>query len=527
MTLQSRSRTYLILLAILLLYWAVSLHQLDVTPPVYEDEPWQASTGWKLATDGVFGSDLFSGLYGMESRYYGFLPVFPLLLAGTFRLVGLGLFQARLAAVVMGLLTLVLTYSLGSRLFRPSVGLLAVILMLFLRLTVVSRYQGTGILALDFARIARYDAVVPVFGLASLHAYRTASLRRGLGWFGLAGFLAGLAGLSHLYGVFWLAVLAVLVLWDRDGWRALLAVGLGFGLAWLPYLAYVLRDLPDWRGQTSGYAPRFDLLNPRWYLDNLVREPDRYRLFAASGPRALLRPGLWTMLLLLPLSLLGLARNAVARRNRAARTLLAPAILLPFLFAVLITLKLVNYAVNVMPLLALTLAWGAVALWHGARSIRRGRWIQAGLVILTAALVLEGAMMVAKQQQRAAKTTPYNQFIAEVRQSIPAGSRVLGLHTYWFGLSDLEYRSWAVPIFQSDPALWSPPKSMAQALDDVAPDTILIDNHTRDYLTSAPRARAAHPQDALIWMVQRGFERVAEVDNPTYGRMEIYRVPGQ
>ena len=104
MTLQSRSRTYLILLAILLLYWAVSLHQLDVTPPVYEDEPWQASTGWKLATDGVFGSDLFSGLYGMESRYYGFLPVFPLLLAGTFRLVGLGLFQARLAAVVMGLL---------------------------------------------------------------------------------------------------------------------------------------------------------------------------------------------------------------------------------------------------------------------------------------------------------------------------------------------------------------------------------------------------------------------------------------
>ena len=68
---------------------------------------------------------------------------------------------------------------------------------------------------------------------------------------------------------------------------------------------------------------------------------------------------------------------------------------------------------------------------------------------------------------------------------------------------------------------------MAQALDDVAPDTILIDNHMRDFLTSSPRARAADPQDALIWMVQRSFERVAEVDDPTYGRMEIYRVPGQ
>ena len=146
------------------------------------------------------------------------------------------------------------------------------------------------------------------------------------------------------------------------------------------------------------------------------------------------------MLLLLPLSLLGLARNAVARRDRAARILLAPTLLLPLLFAVLITLKLVNYAVNVMPLLALTLAWGAVALWRWARSMRWGRWIRAGLVILTAALVLEGAMMMGRLQRSAAKTTPYNQFIAEVRQAIPAGSRVLGLHTYWFGLNDLEYR---------------------------------------------------------------------------------------
>ena len=132
MTLQSRSRPYAVLLALLLLYWVISLHQLDVTPPVYEDEPWQASTGWMLATDGVFGSDMFSGFYGMESRYFGFMPVFPLLLAGTFRLIGLGLFQARLVAVMMGLLTLVLTYSLGSRLFRPPVGLLAVVLMLSL-----------------------------------------------------------------------------------------------------------------------------------------------------------------------------------------------------------------------------------------------------------------------------------------------------------------------------------------------------------------------------------------------------------
>ena len=43
----------LALVALLLLFWSVSLRGLDMTPPVYEDEPWQSSTGWKLATEGL------------------------------------------------------------------------------------------------------------------------------------------------------------------------------------------------------------------------------------------------------------------------------------------------------------------------------------------------------------------------------------------------------------------------------------------------------------------------------------------
>ena len=34
-----------ILGALLLMYLAVSLRHLTIVPPVYEDEPWQASTG--------------------------------------------------------------------------------------------------------------------------------------------------------------------------------------------------------------------------------------------------------------------------------------------------------------------------------------------------------------------------------------------------------------------------------------------------------------------------------------------------
>src|SRR5216683_2309754 len=108
-----------------------SLRHLDSVPQVYEDEPWQASTAYKLLTSGVFGSDLFAGFYNMDQRYYGFMPLHPLLLAGFFRVLGPGLVQARLETMTLSLLTLLLTFTLGARLFGAWVGALAVVLLVF------------------------------------------------------------------------------------------------------------------------------------------------------------------------------------------------------------------------------------------------------------------------------------------------------------------------------------------------------------------------------------------------------------
>src|SRR6266700_4482932 len=76
-----------------------SVRHLETVPQVYEDEPWQASTAFKLATQGQFGSDLFAGFYNMDQRYYGFMPLHPLLLAANFKIIGVGLAQARLETV--------------------------------------------------------------------------------------------------------------------------------------------------------------------------------------------------------------------------------------------------------------------------------------------------------------------------------------------------------------------------------------------------------------------------------------------
>jgi 4-amino-4-deoxy-L-arabinose transferase-like glycosyltransferase len=257
-----------LLLGMIALYLFISLRNLDTIPPVHEDEPWQASVAWKSITQGILGSDIFAGFYSMERHYYGFMPLNPLFTSMILRIGGLGLFQVRLTSVVLGLLILLLIYSLGRRRFNSRVGLLAVIFILLVQTSSTSRYHLTGIPFLDITRIHRYDPAVAVVGLAALNAYIRARTQGKSCWYLLAGFLAGLSGLAHLYGNFWLPVLLLLALVERVALKYFLAVILGFCLPWLPYILFIAPNFIDWRGQTQFYAERFELLDPAWYWHN-------------------------------------------------------------------------------------------------------------------------------------------------------------------------------------------------------------------------------------------------------------------
>jgi hypothetical protein len=320
--------------------------------------------------------------------------------------------------------------------------------------------------------------------------------------------LAGLAGLTHVYGLFWVIVLVLLVLWDRRPLRALLWLAVGALVPWLPYAAYVLSDLPEWRAQVSGYADRFGLLDPRFYLSNLVDEPHRYGPGLGSpGLGWLLRPGFWTLLVLVPASVVALTRRAIRQHDPAARTIVVPTILLPVLFALLLRLKLVNYTLTFQPVLAIALAWGILRalswLPHKARLL-------AGVLAL--AVVAEGVSRLALLETTPA--TPYATFIARVHRTIPAGARVVGLHNYWFGFEDTDYRSFVVPLAWMDPG----GLPLAQGLDRLAPDAVLLDDRLRSYLTYDPRARAGFE----TWLSTSRARLADQVDDPTYGLMQIY-----
>lgn len=514
------------LLLLLLLYWFISLRHLITLPAVYEDEPWQISTAWKLATESVFGSDMFTGFYHMEEHYYGYMPIHPLLMAGVLRLGGLGLFQARFEPVVMGLLTVALTFAFGRRLYGAKVGLGAVLFLLFVRFHGLTPSQLSGILFLDIPRIARYDMVVPVFALSAVHAYLWARQYGGW-WYGLTGLLIGLAGLSHLYGAFWLAVVGIWLLWDRARWQDWVMVGMGFVLPWLPYLAYVLPHPADWAGQTQDYAPRFQLGDVNWYLQNLWQERQRYGPGLPADWLVLTRVGFWGTAVFLPVSLFSLLHRAIRQTDKTAHLLLVPALVLPLLFALLIYLKLANYLVVVWPIFALVVAWGGVQVWEKVlpqrtqRAQRRETVFVVRRFVLVLWLVLalvEGGMRMVVLETAVSVVTPYPVFIAQVKSHIPSGSHVLGLHHYWLGLETFEYRSWFVPLLQTDPVYWHPPLPIEQALTAIAPTAILWDARMQKWADNTPETA----ESIFRWMTEQGFVRVTTLNDQTYGRMEIW-----
>lgn len=509
--------TRLLLLLLLLVFWAVALRHLDVLPRVYEDEPWIAGTGWMLATEGRFGNAFFAGFYGMERHAYNYLPLYPLLQAPTFRGLGLGLFQARLLVVGLTMLTLAMTFAVGRRLFGAATGTLAVLLLLVTRTSILSPSQISGIVMVDFARVARYDMLVPVLGLAALYLFVGARGRWGQTM--MVGGLAGLSGLANMYGLFWVGLIVLLALWQRAGRRAVAAILMGALLPWLPYGLFVLSGLEDWRGQTQIFNNRFALTEPGWYLANLLAEPRRYAPGLGPGGWTLLgRPGLVAAGVGLPLALAALARRAW-RGERAAQSLLLPAVGLPLLFAALIWSKATNYLVTILPLLALVGAWGGVSLWRRVGGAGWGRVARAALLALLLLIVGEGVGQLVRAEGRARETTPYAHFIARVHDEVPAGARVLGMHHYWLTFEDQEYISWAVPILQASPGFYRPPRPIGAALDAVDPDVILIDPRMTGYLEATPDRAAA----IRAWMEQNGFMRRAVVEDGTYGRMEIYR----
>jgi hypothetical protein len=494
-----------ILMVCWLYLWATGLQDLAVRPRVYEDEPWIASPGYGLWERGEYGSELLQGFYGMERHYLAFMPLYSLISGVWLYLASLGLFQARLLMLYCALLILALTYRLARRVWSPTAGVAALVILVSWPLASPTPHFQAGIPLADWARIARYDLATALFGLAAiLTALGRPSPSKGL----LSGGLGGLATLCHAYGLFYLA--GVVLITPRRWWGW---IGLGVGLMLLPSVGYSLAHWDDYQAQNRPFGDRLPTLAPEFYWDSLQDEPERYRpLWEQAGQITYLALGL---------AALGLA--ALYRKGGAGRALLAIIALLMGLLAGLVNYKTYSYVALVWPLWAILAGAGVAALWHG---LGQQRWFQIGLAVLLLLPSIVGGQRQADLHQQAQQMTPYSDFTAQLTQVIPPDADLLAMQHYWFGLAaqTASYRSWLVPIFWANPAYVTDPRPLADVLAQTPPDVILLDEVMLHFLRSAARPDDPfHPLYQQIMAYLQPMRLIAEWYDPTYGAVKVYQ----
>lgn len=491
-----------------------------------------AAPAWKLASEGIYGNDLFAGFHRSELRNYEYMPVYPILVAAGFRIFGLGVLPARAISLLCAFMAIMLTYLIGRRFWGRAVGLGAAGFLVIIRLGLL---PGTsGIPLLDHARVIRYDILVPVFVLAATYCFlgglESSSERKRLVLMGLAGALAGLASLTHVYGAFILVVFLATLLWQR-GLRLLVEPSLyllavGFSVAILPWWAYVAIDPEAYAGQMSRHVGRFEVLDPNFYWNNLLREPGRFRPWLKGGfPDTLLRPrvGIWLLILGTPaafLILLQRSRDTLARD--ADRLLFLSLPLLELCLALLIFMKRNVYTLLLLPFLALWIAAAAERAWQAGS--RRPLWrLALGAVALLA--LVEGGVAALGLHGEARRASSYLEVCHDIAAEIPSGSSALISQPYWLGLEewgDFELRS-ANLIF-----LMVESMGVDEAFEALQPDVVVIESYFLEEDSLDPRGPPPDSRHKAIFLQMRdylerecsvGFKRLHDA---TYGNIDIY-----
>ena len=514
----------------LVAYLIVSLSYLKVFPIVGEDEPWIAAAPYKLANDGVYGSDLFTGYYGVERHNYQHMPVYPLLQAAVFAAAGTNVLQMRLLPVAFGFALLVVVYLVARQAAGARAGAFAVVLLLVLR--IADGGGQTGILLLDRARINRYDIAVPVFGLLALWLFNRAEVRRSSSGYFASGVLVGLASLSHLYGIFWLVALATMLLIGRRSkvvsnsasWLLLA----GIAITWLPWVAYIATGWSDYTGQMRFVSPRFDLANPSFYIRNVLHGggPLSWDWFQRSlGEMPPSRIGTWSALAGLPIAVAAIAFGwwRAPRTQNSALSVAVSLVVTVALFVVLIHVKTYNYMIAVWPVGVLVLAIGAAWMWEMG-----GLATRVLLSLLLGGIAIEGATRVTQALQDARRVTPYEWYTADVARCIPQGSLVLGLQHYWLGLRQYPYRTWLVPVLNADPLYIRDPVPFDAAIERINPDVLLVDRYMERLLRNARDPGHPYHYQYLgfeAFVARRRAAISCVIRDRWYGDMQVYTVP--
>ena len=517
------------LLVVVLVYLHNTLPYLTMMPRVNVDEPWLMERAYQVMTRGVPSQPML----GLQHAYllqvgYGYL------LAVWMSLFGVGLLQARLLGVCLGLGIVILTAWIGRRTIDPLTGLSAA---LFLALD--SNFLG-GV------RNARTDIPSVFFIAAALAAYLRGRERSQPLWFAGAGGSVGLALLCH-GNAFWAGV--ILLAWYLlDYGRRALVVSYGYAflgglaLTFGPYLAVVVARWHDVQGQIGNFAAdRVPGWRPAFVLHQMTGETERYRrwyfgLVTSTVPQ----PLLWVFQLSIVAGAVALAVRAL-KPGGGARPLAeahGPLRLLMLLVgSVVIFAGFINNKVPVyMPHLlvgfslaagfavseALFLARRVVSHRQGSRSGDRPYAVAACVFIV--GYGGGGAAYYAKWYASVRKTelVPYEATVATLRALVPAGPKYLfASPQFW-----VPFHAEAGAVFYSYAAAQPVESGSATTLPgagDDRPIFLIVDEYQWLPELTGTTSSTAEWQRAWIHFIESRCALDAVALGTAHGTMALYR----
>ncbi|HWC30796.1 MAG TPA: glycosyltransferase family 39 protein [Dehalococcoidia bacterium] len=499
-------------------------------PVPTDDEVWILSASHKLATEGVFGTDLFAGFYRADEVYLFNMPLHHIVLAAAFKVFGTSILLARLVSVLYGLAALGLVYLLAKQVGGVAVGVLALVLMLLLRLNIGF---DTGLPLQEMARTIRYDlAPVPFTLAAALILLRPSPWRCAI-----AGGLLSIATLMQFYGFFMLPIAAAYLLWDSTPLRTRLTlVGItavaSMAVA-APYAVYVVANYHEFEGQTSTLERRIHFTDPDFYITNVERETKRFPFQWNDAKQVLTnRPSARLAVLIgLPAAAALAGWTAFRQRTAAHRLLFLTLVGLPVQFAVLDSPKIYFYWIAVMPFLCIGLSYLIVTGLRQLPPLSLETFKQplrhvvpVGLAGLAAGFLMivlvEGSYAQLQGARAWDDATDYLSLRDRLDDSVPPDAKVVGATALWWAMPDTDFRSYYMLFYSTNINIAEEQTTITNYLDDFGVEYIVLNRTSRMFL----RRLISDDEVQFATYLSKSGERIDYFEDRSYGFIEVWRI---
>jgi 4-amino-4-deoxy-L-arabinose transferase-like glycosyltransferase len=455
-----------------------------------EDESSYSDAAWTFAREGRIRMSMLPPTDTMSQADVR-PPAMPIAMGAVFKVVGIGVWQARLLPLVCALGAIVVTFLLGCRLADPWTGAIAALLL------------STDTLLFVAARTVRPEAIVAFLNTAAFLVF-FAAMRRG-SWLlaAAAGLLAGVSINFHINGGIALIGAGLWALYEYgvSVWRrpAAWAFALAAVAAIAPYVIWVNSDPVHQRAYRDMQALGTVVQQASSRFEGEVM---RFSDFIGLGNRKVSLPV--RVPARAPVAILILAGAAVLfARHRKLFWRLALAVAAALGWWYYLANKNVRYTAVATPLFALMVAGGAVAF----STTRARRRIAVACCLVYAATQIAGNAFVAWRF----RTADYVAVARALRSAIPAGETVYGANTFWLALYDRRFYSYDRSMFD-------------YAISDLKPGYLILNDRVLLHGSGFGNDDFRDIREKANEFVRIRADKAATVPNPFYGDLEIYRV---